>query len=167
MKKAFLLIALLIPVLSVAGDDRGKISFGAWEVSKTVVSTWLWAFSPTAPQTEPLVLAYFNGAAGWHDRQWDWQFDGSEKNQERTNYRWVSDSLTLSIAVSGDKKSCWIQNKMYDLAQGNVFLVRNADRGPKEEQVVVMGTFDLTNPSGQPLAVFLLRKYPELRAKLE
>jgi hypothetical protein len=165
MKVLLLVIALAFSVGALAAADEPSIGIGAYPVSQTTVSMWL--LYATAPKPLPILLVYFTGAPGWSDRPWQTQFDGDLKSQAQINYRLVSKDVTLYIALSADKKTAWVQGKKYDLSQGNVYLVGNADSGSKNEKIAVLGNFDLTNPSELPVSLYMLRQHPELAQKVK
>lgn len=158
--------AALLPLRVLSAPQGAAFGVGAYPLSATNVSMWLLR-TDTEAKPLPMLLVFFTGAQGWHNRQWESTFDGNIKEEGRTNYRLVSQDVVLQIAIAEDKKTVWIQGKEYKIEQSNVYVVKDADKGPSREKVEALGRFELPYSSDQPIAVLVLRNHPELEAKLK
>lgn len=161
-----LAIAFLLPLHVLNASQGAAFGVGAFPLSPTTVSMWLLR-TDTDSKPLPMLLVYFTGTQGWHNRAWESKFDGNIKEESRTNYRLVSQDVVLEIAIAEDKKTVWVQGQEFKIEQSNVYVVKNADKGSSKEKVEALGVFDLPYSSDQPLAVLILRNHPELVQKLK
>lgn len=128
----------------------------------------MWLLRTDADQKPiPVLLVYFTGATGWHNRRWESKLEGNAKQESRSSYRLVSQGLTLELIISHDQKAVWIQGREYPLGDSNVYLVRDADKGSQSERIEALGRFTLPHSTEEPLALLVLRRNPELAEKLK
>jgi hypothetical protein len=165
-KILLLVIATLFPLRVLVASEGAAFGVGAYPLSPTTVSMWLLR-TDSGSKPLPMLLVYFTGTPGWHNRGWQSKFDGNIKEEGRASYRLISQDVILEIAIAADNKTVWIQGKEFKLEQGNVYAVKNADKGSAKEQVEALGSFELPYSSGRPLALLVLQNHPELAEKLK
>src|SRR5689334_7112231 len=109
-----LVLVCVFSATGAFGQSNPGIGVGAFPLSSTTVSMWLLGGSATG-NPQPIVLVYFNGPAGWHQRPWESKFEGNIRKEERATYQLVSSTVTLEIVVSADRKSVLVQGQEFQL----------------------------------------------------
>ncbi|MCH7779721.1 MAG: hypothetical protein IH848_02640, partial [Acidobacteria bacterium] len=121
-----------------------------------------------AVQTDPprVVLAFFVGDSGWHDRKWESKAEGNVLEQKETSYDLVSDQLTLSVKLSKSGESAFVQDVEFDFAESNVFLIPDISRELRREDIVPLGHYEL-NPVGSGfLSIRFLLEHPDAARRI-
>ncbi|MCD8483487.1 MAG: hypothetical protein LR015_13005 [Verrucomicrobia bacterium] len=165
-KAIYLLIYLLIfPAISFSEQQKPGFGIGAYPLSSSTVSMWLLKQNDDG-NPETVVVVYFSGEDGWHNRPWKSEFQGNIKRAEKTLFELKSDDVTLTLAVSDDGLIVSVQGNDFNLEEGNVFVVRNVDRGSDHQEIVKIGRFDLPYSDRVPVSVALLQTKPEIQAEI-
>lgn len=144
----------------VAVPEQPGIGIGAFPVSESLVSMWIHEIEDGNPQ--PTLLVFFAGSPGWHNRKWETKFNGNIKTSQDTSYELVSSDVILSIKISADLKTAFVQDNEFSLKKSNVFLVHEADQGSAHESILSLGSYVLPKSAGVPLPTIILREYPEI-----
>jgi len=147
--------------LAPSSPALGSFDVSGWgghPVSTEVSSLWL-SRGPTAGERpQPMLMVYYRGTSGWHDRKWD---ISSEFGKTPPFIRLSSPGLVLSI-VQDAAGSVRVQGQQVDLSVANVFLVRRID-GPMMGMLVVpIGRIRNEIPSEANPPVFILETQREI-----
>ena len=161
-----ILCSIAVPTAStrrvLANDNLTVVGWGGFPLSDRLTSLWLTNGEPVNGVPQPLVLVYYLGEPGWHNRKWDVQ---SEFGQFSSFIKLVSEGLTLSIEYAGGDKAK-VQGKAVDIASANVYLVSQVDGLPKDISVRPVGRIQTPIPDGVPAGAFVLKNNPEIAAKI-
>ncbi len=141
------------------GNEPEKVyrisGFGGFPIDASTTSMWL-----AAPSGIPVVMAYFHGPTGWHDRKWK-----IESKFEKGAPGWaklISDVATLSLEADSDSGKLKIQGQSFNEVDANTFLVVHVGEKDAEEKVIPLGRFELKRTEDEPASVELLRANREL-----
>lgn len=151
-------------VLFVAPAVAQGVGIGAYPVSDEVASLWVVQGGPTDPPR--VVLAFFVGDSGWHDRKWESKSEGNVYKLEETFYDLISDQLTLSVRLSDTGESAFVQGFEFDFAESNVFLIPDISRELRREDIVSLGHYELTPIGSEILSVGFLRQHPDVARRI-
>ncbi len=161
--------AVLVPLLALAVNARPVAAdavegIGAFPLSDSVVSLWLLG----SPQEEKraLLLVYFKGTPGWHDRRWETDFKINVEAGDRAYYRLVSGDVVLGIMLSSDLRTAYVQDRPFPLSENNTFMVLRADGAPDAQTVIPLGRTDLASRKDEPISVQVLRANPDIARRL-
>ena len=147
---------------SVPNDVSQVGGWGGFPLSETSTSLWLTYGAPVNGAPQPLVMVYYVGSPGWHNR--DWKID-SQFGQTPAWIRLISSGLTLAIEYSGGN-TAKIQGQTVELGNSNVFLVSRID-GPLMGMVVKpLGKYAQPVPTDATPGEFILRTNPEIQKQV-
>ncbi len=137
---------------------------GAHPVTDEVASLWVVQGGPADPPR--VVLAYFVGESGWHDRKWKSDFQGNVDKQAETFHDLISDQLTLSVRLSRSGESAFVQGFKFAFAKSNVFLVPDIGGKLRRKDIVPLGHFELTLMDTGMLSVTFLLEHPDIAKRV-
>lgn len=132
---------------------------GGFPIDASTTSMWL-----AAPSGQPVVMAYFHGPSGWHDRKWK-----VESKFEKGAPGWgkfICDVATLSLKADSDSGELEIQGQSFNEGDANTFLVVHVGEKDAKEKVIALGRFEQKKTKDEPASVELLRANPELLERI-
>lgn len=91
-------------------------------------------------ERKPLVIVYFVGQPGWHNRLWESEI---QLASSPIYQNLISDNCTLHISVDTGSDRVYVQEQNFQLTDANVFVVVHVDRGKAFIRVVPIGRFEL------------------------
>ena len=146
--------------LGAAGEGSGRAE--TFRVSDSITSTSL--SKVIDGNLTPVVLVYYQGAAGWLGNGSRSKITGGRGGETLCELD-SGQKGPLVFELSGDAQIVQVQGKAFTLAESNVFLVRDADKpAPRAE---ALGHFDLSAVEGRPLAKGAVRAYVPIADALE
>lgn len=157
---AVVLLFLLSATAIASGPAVEGIGAGAFPLSAEIVSMWF-GHHPAGGGPRPVVIVYFIGQPGWHDRPWQSsvQLDAFPAHHELS-----SSNVRLHVSVDVHTNDVVVQRSRFHLSNANVFAVVHADQGPAA-RVVALGRFELRD-SDEPASIAALRDHETLGQQL-
>lgn len=146
------------PSVALAPPSGG----GGLAVSPEVAALWLSRAVRVGEPLQPLVMAFYKGTPGWHEKQWK---IADDYGNPPSFIKMVSPELTVSLAESAEG-IVRVQGKVVDLSLANVFLVRRIDGPATAVQVVPVGFLRLPIPPEAIPPLFVLEAQPEIAAQV-
>lgn len=153
-KMMTVLLMIAASLLSAADEKSGQevTGVGAFPVSDSVTGLWLLG-EPQGGRAQPIVMVYYRGLAGWHDRKWV-----SKSDFGKTTWlaKLSSDDLELVIEYGSGGTDVKVQGHSVDLEVANVFLVSPIGDPTKRPVVEAVGFMVFTIPGDANPALHVL-----------
>lgn len=152
MLTALIMIAgsLFAPV--DAQQVQGVTGVGAFPISESVTALWLLG-EPRGGRAQPVVMVYYRGQAGWHDRKWVSKSDFGETTGLA---KLSSADLELVIEYGSGGADVKVQGQRVDLKSANVFLVSPIGDPTRKPAVESVGFVAFTVPADANPALHVL-----------
>lgn len=158
-----LAVVMIVCSGMLISDETEKVytvsGVGGFPIDASTTSMWL-----AAPSGQPVVMAYFHGPTGWHDREW--KVDSKFEKGAPGWAKFISDVATLSLKADSDSGKLEIQGQSFNEADANTFLVVHVGEKDAQERVISLGRFEQKRTKDEPASVELLRANPELLERI-
>jgi hypothetical protein len=161
-------LALLHSVAASPGQGERIDGYGGFPLSEQVTALWLNG-AATKGRPQPVIMVYYRGAAGWHDRGWtiDGKWNTEGKASDAPSFiRLGSPDLDLSIECGGPDGGAKVQGKRVDLSKANVYLAAPVGDKGQETVVLALGKIRFEVPEEANPAVHVLDSHPDIAAQV-
>jgi hypothetical protein len=165
MKLRYAIVAglgmIIISTSARSGDSRpfDVSGWGGLPLSESVTALWL--DGPKAGnRPNPLLMVYFRGAPGWHDRKWD---SDARFGRSPAWIRLTSPDLVLSIEYDKPFGRFAVQEEIVDLTKANVFLVSPVADSSAKAKVEALGWVSLDMPDDATPPLVVLERNPGIK----
>lgn len=156
--KALIATLFVSAAFHAAADIRGVTGYGAFPVSPNTLAVWL-----NGEDGVPLIMVYYYGRAQWHDTQWTFDSQFTQKGVGWQEFK--SAKATLRFLVDLGAGRAEVQHKPFSLAQNNTFLVVHTTDA--QQKVIPLGHHNLVKTAQSPAAVMLLDSDKALKTRIK
>jgi hypothetical protein len=143
-------------------DEWKRFDVSGWgglPLSDTVTALWLDG-PKIGSRPDPLLMVYFRGPAGWHNRKWD---SDAHFGSSPAWIRLTSPDLSLSIEFDKPFKRMAVQGEPVDLKEANVFLVSPVGVSGSKATVQALGFVSLDMPADATPPLVVFERRPDIK----
>ena len=165
MRRAATALLICGSIASTFANESRKteiVGQGAFPVSAEVSSLWLNGPSAGA-RPQPVIMVFYRGPAGWHDRKW--QID-AKVLETPSHVSLKSPDLELSIEYGSGGHGVKVQGQDVDLKMSNVYLVTPVAQSGTSPSISGLGLIQFDVPKDANPAMYVLQSNPEIARRV-